>query len=197
METEWLRTFIVAAKTENFRETAEQRFITQSTVSKHIQHLEKELQTPLFDRQGKHVKLNHIGAHFLQHAEKMMATIDEGLQTTVSLLDGFTSQLTIGVAPQIANSTLPVIIDTFQQQKPSIQITIELLKSNEIGEAVYAGVVDIGLSKLITTRDLHTVLLAQEPLQLIAPISKKATDAQTLLQQETILTSFSGCPNIH
>ncbi|MGE7674297.1 LysR family transcriptional regulator [Lysinibacillus sp. NPDC094403] len=188
METEWLRTFIVAAKTENFRETAEQLFITQSTVSKHIQHLEKELQTTLFDRQGKLVKLNHIGAHFLQHAEKMMATIDEGLQTTVSLLNGYTSKLTIGVAPQIANSTLPVIIDTFQQQKPSIQITIELLQSNEIGEAVYAGKVDIGLSKLTSTRDLHTVLLAQEPLQLIAPMSKKATDARTLLQQETILT---------
>ena len=52
METEWLRTFIVAAKTENFRETAEQRFITQSTVSKHMQHLEKELQTTLFERHG-------------------------------------------------------------------------------------------------------------------------------------------------
>ncbi len=188
METEWLRTFIVAAKTENFRETAEQRFITQSTVSKHIQHLEKDLQTTLFDRRGNHVKLNHIGAHFLQHAEKMMATIDEGLQTTVSLVNGFTSQLTIGVAPQIANSTLPAIIDTFQQRKPSIQITIELLKSNEIGEAVYAGVVDIGLSKLTSTRDIHTVLLAQEPLQLIAPIAKRATNARTLLQEETILT---------
>lgn len=188
METEWLRTFIVAAKTENFRETAEKLFITQSTVSKHIQHLEKDLQTTLFERQGKHVRLNHIGAHFLQHAEKMMATIDEGLQTTVSLLNGYTSKLTIGVAPQIANSTLPIIIDTFQQQKPSIQITIELLQSNEIGEAVYAGKVDIGLSKLTSTRDIHTVLLAKEPLQLIAPMSKRATDARTLLQQETILT---------
>ena len=188
MEIEKLRTFIVAANTENFRETAELRFITQSTVSKHIQHLEKELQTALFERQGKQVKLNHIGAHFLQHAEKMVATIDEGLQNTVSYLNGYTSQLTIGVSPQIANSTLPVIIHTFQQQNTSIQITIELLKSNEIGEAVHAGKVDIGLSKLTSTRDIHTVLLAQEPLQLIAPISKKATDAQTLLQQETILT---------
>ncbi|MGE7945438.1 LysR family transcriptional regulator [Lysinibacillus sp. NPDC093688] len=188
METEWLRTFIVAAKTENFRETAEQHFMTQSTISKHIQHLEKELQTTLFERQGKQVKLNHIGAHFLQYAEKIMATIDEGLQHTVSFLNGFTSQLTIGVAPQIANSTLPVIIHAFQQQKPSIQLTIELLKSNEIGEAVHAGKVDIGLSKLTSTRDIHTVLLAQEPLQLIAPISKRATDARTLLQQETILT---------
>jgi len=188
METEWLRTFIVAAKTENFRETAEQRFITQSTVSKHMQHLEKELQATLFERQGKHVKLNHIGAHFLLQAEKMIATIDEGLQNTASFMNGYTSQLIIGVAPQIANSTLPIIIHTFQQQRPSIQITIELLKSNEIGEAVYAGVVDIGLSKLTTTRDIHEVLLAQEPLQLIAPMSKRATDALTLLQQETILT---------
>lgn len=188
METEWLRTFIVAAKTENFRETAEQRFITQSTVSKHMQHLEKELQTTLFDRQGKQVKLNHIGAHFLLQAEKMIATIDEGLQNTASFMDGYTSQLTIGVAPQIANSTLPVIIHAFQQQRPSIQITIELLKSNEIGEAVYAGVVDIGLSKLTSTRDILAVLLAQEPLQLIAPMSKRATDALTLLQQEIILT---------
>ncbi|MFJ8459381.1 LysR family transcriptional regulator [Lysinibacillus xylanilyticus] len=188
METEWLRTFIVAAKTENFRETAEQRFITQSTVSKHMQHLEKELQTTLFERQGKQVKLNHIGAHFLLQAEKMIATIDEGLQNTASFMDGYTSQLTIGVAPQIANSTLPVIIHTFQQQRPSIQITIELLKSNEIGEAVFAGVVDIGLSKLTSTRDILAVLLAQEPLQLIAPMSKRATDALTLLQQEIILT---------
>ena len=188
METEWLRTFIVAAKTENFRETAEQRFITQSTVSKHMQHLEKELQTTLFERQGKQVKLNHIGAHFLLQAEKMIATIDEGLQNTASFMDGYTSQLTIGVAPQIANSTLPVIIHTFQQQRPSIQITIELLKSNEIGEAVYAGVVDIGLSKLTSTRDILAVVLAQEPLQLIAPMSKRATDARTLLQREIILT---------
>ena len=188
METEWLRTFIVAAKTENFRETAEQRFITQSTVSKHMQHLEKELQTTLFERQGKQVKLNRIGANFLLQAEKMIATIDEGLQNTASFMDGYTSQLTIGVAPQIANSTLPVIIHTFQQQRPSIQITIELLKSNEIGEAVYAGVVDIGLSKLTSTRDILAVHLAQEPLQLIAPMSKRATDALTLLQQEIILT---------
>jgi len=188
METEWLRTFIVAAKTENFRETAEIRFITQSTVTKHIQHLEKELQLSLFERQTKQVKLNYIGAHFLRHAEKVVATIDEALHSTQSLKSGFTSHLTIGVAPQIANSTLPAIIDHFQQQKPSIQLSIELLKSNEIGEAVYAGAVDIGISKLTSTRAIHMEMLAQEPLQLIVPIGKKFTDPMKLLQQETILT---------
>ena len=188
METEWLRTFIVAAKTENFRETAERRFITQSTVSKHIQHLEKELQTTLFERQTKQIKLNHIGAHFLRQAEKVLETFDEALHSTRSLTSGYTSKLTIGVAPQIANSTFPAIIENFQQQKPTIHLSIELLKSNEIGEAVYAGVVDIGISKLTSTRAVHTKVLAQEPLQLIVPIAKKSTEPMTLLQQETILT---------
>ncbi|MFJ7666836.1 LysR family transcriptional regulator [Lysinibacillus sp. NPDC097195] len=188
METEWLRTFIIAAKTENFRETAERRFITQSTVSKHIQHLEKELQTSLFERHAKHVKLNHLGAHFLRQAEIVVATVDKALQSTQSLKRGFTSQLTIGVAPQIANSTLPAIIENFQHQKPAIQLSIELLKSNEIGEAVYAGAVDIGLSKLKSTRDVHTKILAKEPLQLIVPMGKKCIDPMKLLQQETILT---------
>ncbi|MFJ7736233.1 LysR family transcriptional regulator [Lysinibacillus sp. NPDC097287] len=188
METEWLRTFIVAAKTENFRETAEKCFMMQSTVTKHIRHLEKELQTTLFERNSKQVKLNSVGAHFLHQAEKIVEAIDEAMNSTASFVNGFTSQLTIGVAPQIANSTLPLIIEIFQQKRPAIQLSIELLKSNEIGEAVYAGQIDIGLSKLTSTRDLQTEILAQEPLQLIVPMSKMESDAMTLLQQETILT---------
>ena len=188
METEWLRTFIVAAKTENFRETAEKCFMMQSTVTKHIRHLEKELQTTLFDRNSKQVKLNSVGVHFLHQAEKIVEAIDEALNSTASFVNGFTSQLTIGVAPQIANSTLPLIIGMFKQIRPSTKLSIELLKSNEIGEAVYAGQVDLGLSKLTSTRNLQTEILAQEPLQLIVPMSKMETDVITLLQQETILT---------
>ena len=188
METEWLRTFIVAAKTENFRETAEKCFMMQSTVTKHIRHLEKELQTTLFDRNSKQVKLNSVGVHFLHQAEKIVEAIDEALNSTASFVNGFTSQLTIGVAPQIANSTLPLIIGMFKQIRPSTKLSIELLKSNEIGEAVYAGQVALGLSKLTSTRNLQTEILAQEPLQLIVPMSKMETDVITLLQQETILT---------
>lgn len=188
MDTEWLRTFIVAAKTENFRETAEKRFIMQSTVTKHIRNLEKELQIMLFDRNSKQVKLNHVGVHFLQQAEKIVETIDDAIKSTISYAKGYTSHLIIGVAPQIANSTLPFIIERFQQLKPTIQLTIELLKSNEIGEATHAGRIDIGLTKLTSTRDLHTEMIACEPLQLIVPVAKKASNPLKLLQQETILT---------
>ncbi len=188
METEWLRTFIIAAKTENFGETAEKRFITQSTVTKHIHHLEKELNTLLFERNGKKLRLSMVGSYFLDQAEKIIETLDDSLKSTQAFLDGYTSQLTIGVAPQIANSTLPRVIEHFSMNKPHIQLSIELLKSNEIGEAVYRGFVDIGLSKIPTTRELQIETIADEAIRLVVPSSKRSLEVTELLESEIILT---------
>lgn len=188
METEWLRTFLIAAKTENFSETAEKRFITQSTVTKHIHHLEKELNTPLFERSGKKVRLNMVGAYFSDKAEKIINALDDALKGTHAFLDGYTSQLTIGVSPQIANSTLPQIIEHFREHKSHIQLSIDILKSNKIGEAVYRGLIDIGLSKLSSVRDLQIHMIADEAIQLIVPPSKKDIDTIELLTNEPILT---------
>lgn len=188
MNTEWLRTFIVAAKTENFGKTADKRFLTQSTVTKHIHHLEKELKTTLFERNGKTVRLNMAGAYFFVKAEKLVEMLDDSLRNTQAFLDGYTSHLIIGVAPQIANSTLPMIIEHFNANKPHIQISIELLNSNEIGEAVYCGAVDIGLSKIIPTRDLQIEMIADEAIQLVISPSKSEVEPMELLKSEKILT---------
>lgn len=188
MNTEWLRTFLVAAKTENFGETAEKRFLTQSTVTKHIHHLEKELNTPLFERKGKIVRLNMAGAHFYVKAQKLVDMLDETLRSTQAFLDGYTSHLTVGAAPQIANSTLPKIIEHFNANKPHIQISLELLNSNQIGEAVYRGVVDVGLSKIIPIRELQIEMIADEAIQLVSSPSKSEVEATELLKNETILT---------
>lgn len=188
METEWLRTFLIAAKTENFGETAEKRFLTQSTVTKHIHHLEKELKTSLFERSGKKVRLNIAGAYFFDKAEKIIEALDVALKGTQAFLEGYTSQLTIGVAPQIANSTLPKIMEHFKEHKPYIQLSIEILKSNEIGEAVYRGLVDIGLSKLSSARDLQIHMIADEAIQLIVPPAKLHMSTTELLTTDPILT---------
>ena len=188
MDTEWLRTFLVAAKTENFGETAEKRFLTQSTVTKHIHHLEKELKTSLFERNGKRVSLNITGAYFASKTEKVIELLDDSLRSTQAFLDGYTSRLIIGVAPQIANSTLPRIIQHFNANKPHIQISIEILNSNEIGEAVYRGAIDIGLSKIIPTRDLQIEVIANEAIQLVFSPSKSKVEPTELLKSETILT---------
>lgn len=57
MEINKLRAFVDLAKTLSFSETAENLYTSQSTISKQIKGLEKELGETLFDRSNKKVIL--------------------------------------------------------------------------------------------------------------------------------------------
>ena len=43
MDIKWMKTFIVAAKYENFRKASEELFLTQPAITKHIKRLEENL----------------------------------------------------------------------------------------------------------------------------------------------------------
>ena len=53
MDIKWMKTFIVAAKYENFRKASEELFLTQPAITKHIKRLEEHLNIQLFERNGK------------------------------------------------------------------------------------------------------------------------------------------------
>lgn len=57
METKWLKSFVVAGKTENFREAAEILYISQPSITVHIHQLEDYLQIQLFKRESGKVAL--------------------------------------------------------------------------------------------------------------------------------------------
>src|SRR5690606_21449790 len=57
-----LQVFLKAAELENFSEAARALDISQPAVSGHIQSLEQRLNTQLFDRVGRHIRLNDAGA---------------------------------------------------------------------------------------------------------------------------------------
>ena len=56
-----LETFVEVAKLKSFSKAAEILFITQPTVTNHIQNLEKELGLILIDRYGKNISLTDAG----------------------------------------------------------------------------------------------------------------------------------------
>lgn len=58
MDINKLKTFIDLAHTLSFSATAANLYTEQSTVSKHIHSLEKELGMSLFDRNNRHVHLS-------------------------------------------------------------------------------------------------------------------------------------------
>lgn len=75
-----LRYFIVAAQTENLLKAAAALYISQSSLSKNIASLEKELGVDLFDRNGKSLRLNEAGGQFLASCQKMLGEFDNVLE---------------------------------------------------------------------------------------------------------------------
>lgn len=68
MDFKQLEVFVSVVKHESFSKAARELFLTQPTVSSHIQNLEKELNTVLLNRNNKTIKLTPSGEILYKHA---------------------------------------------------------------------------------------------------------------------------------
>ena len=63
-----LKVFIAAARTLSFTRAAEQLYISQPAVSKHVGELESRYKVQLFTRRGSHLELTDAGRTMLEAA---------------------------------------------------------------------------------------------------------------------------------
>ena len=96
-----LRYFIVAAQTENLLKAAAALYISQSSLSKNIAALEKELGVDLFDRNGKSLRLNEAGGQFLASCQKMLGEFDNVLEGLKRSEQKNTARVRTGVEGEI------------------------------------------------------------------------------------------------
>lgn len=109
MEIRQLRYFLDIAQTEHLTQSAQNLFVTQSTLSHGLRQLEEELDTALFDRLGRGLKLSQAGAEFRAYATRALKEIEAGRMALADLSGLQSGRLTIGAIPtflkRIGNST--------------------------------------------------------------------------------------------
>jgi DNA-binding transcriptional LysR family regulator len=116
--------FLSIVDTGSFSAAADQQFISQSSLSKKIIALEKELGLLLFDRSKRKVFLTDAGEVFLEHARKMSFAY----KAMIVDLDGYksdTDSFSIAAIPVIAQYGITTYIAQFREVYPSIQFTLE------------------------------------------------------------------------
>ena len=195
MDLNWLRTFVTAADTANFRRAAELLFLSQPTVTVHIKLLEKEIGAILFVRNGRNIELTEEGRVYLLHARRILEALNDGVADLQSYQQGFTSTLTIAISPLIADTILPYVLKSFINQHPHVEIAIKIIESLDIEGAVLEEEVDIGLSCLPASNPkVRCHSLYHDNLVLVAPHdgfdSERAhpLEAEDVLSENTLLT---------
>jgi len=188
MDMKWLRTFIISAKYENFREASEELFLTQPAVTKHIKRLEENLNILLFERIGNKVVLTPAGHKFLSYARELITKYEQGMIDFESWKQGFNRKLVIAVAPQIASSFLPALLRQFIEKNPDIEVIINVLNSYDIGNEISGGKAEVGLSRILpvqTTIKAETV--HKESVILVGP-NEPGLNEQITLQKYRLIT---------
>lgn len=124
MELRTLLTFSRIAETGSFSRTAEQLGYSQSAVTMQIKQLESELNTLLFERIGKQVKLTQAGARLLPYALEMLETLQKA-EYSVREPEAITGQLRIGTSESFVISVLPPVFASLQELCPLVEISVQ------------------------------------------------------------------------
>ncbi|QYR20480.1 LysR family transcriptional regulator [Paenibacillus sp. sptzw28] len=147
MNISQLETLLTISKTMSFRKAGELLNLTQPAVSAQIKSLEDEFKTVLIDR-NQPVTLTDRGQVFLDHAERILAIVEELKQKLSDLSLTPQGHIVLGTTASIAIQILPRVLSYFQDQFPMIKTTIHSMPSTQVMTSVENGTVDLGITYL-------------------------------------------------
>lgn len=137
------RTFITLALTENFRQTAEHMNVAQSTVSSRIIELERHINSRLFNRTNRTVKITSAGNALLPYAKKIIELEQKGIEQAQNA-NYYEDCLRISVPGSVYREKLSPIIDEFCRKYPEYSLDISVHKTSLQLEKLYCDDTDIG-----------------------------------------------------
>ena len=179
-----LRVFLSVAKHLSFTKAAKELFISQPAISKHIQELESEYKTTLFERKGNSITLTVAGKLMVKHAEELRVQYRQ-LEYEMHQLNGdFVGELKIGASTTIAQYVLPPILAKYLENYPRIKLSLFSGNSREIEEALESHRIDIGLIEGNSRKsNLKYTPFLQDELIVIARPNKRCNIEQITLDE--------------
>ena len=200
MNTLQLRYFISVAESGSFSEAAEIMFSGQSTVSKQIAALEKELGVLLFDRSKRHIALTEHGKVLLPHAQKIIKRYNNMLKDLKQVSNFNDNSAVIRTTMAMLPYNVLSHIAQFNAQAPWAKITIEEYDDHDIGNMLRNNECDLAFFRIgdfdetlfekitVLTDNYAAVLPADHPLA-----KEKSISLASLAGEKFILCRPNSC----
>ena len=144
MDIDYFREFTVLAETGNYLAAADKLYLTQSTLTRHIQAFEKDLGAPVFDRTTRKIALTEYGELMLPYAQQIMKLQQDYNTAIYSQQRLEHDNLQIGTIPMMVSYGITDVLVSFRKEYPGISIDLlegdfnDLLKMLESGKCDFA-----------------------------------------------------------
>lgn len=179
MELLQLKYFQVVARLENITRAAEELHIAQPSLSKTIARLEESVGVPLFDRQGRRIRLNQFGQTFLKRVERSFKELEEGQREVTDLAGLEHGSVTVGaIIPQ----QLPHIFREYLKRYPYVKFRLlQVTQHLEIQERLMNGEIDLCISTLpIDQAEIHCEPLMIEEIFVAVPAGHRLANRNSI-----------------
>ena len=132
MTLEQIDYFICAAQSRTFFDAAEAMHISQSSLSKQIMKLEKELELTLWDRSKRTAVLTPEGEFFYKEALKISRQYHRSLEAVYYFKDSKLQALHIGTLPFLSQYHLTSVIHSFCDTHPELSFSLKEVEDEEL-----------------------------------------------------------------
>ncbi len=188
-----IETFLRAAETLNFSETAKQLHVSQPTVSHHIKTLEQEMGTVLFTRSNTGLHFTEAGRLLLPLARRLLHDTNNMQAMMASIQEDVVGELRITCSTTAGKYVLPQMAARFCQYFPGVKIRILACTPEDVTLNLLEGEAQIGvLSREILAAGLESQEFFRDTITLIIPAShrwalRKIIEPSELLEEPLIM----------
>lgn len=197
MDLGQLRYFSKIVEHRSFTRAAQDCSVSQPALSQQIAKLEKELGQPLFERQGRSIRLTPAGQALQTQAERILQLVADAKRQITD--DGQTGRICVSAIPTIAPYLLPSLLKSVSSQFPHASFSISEDATESLLKRCSDGDVDIGILALPASAKYLTVEpLYEEELLLALPkdhslCQRSRITARDIENEPFVLLSDTHC----
>jgi DNA-binding transcriptional LysR family regulator len=120
-----LEYFIALSETLNFTEAARRQFVSQTTISRAIKQLEKEIGFALFERCTTKVQLTAAGSDYLINVKSVLKLYDKAVEDGLRLSYKENNVLKVGFSNDLGFEYVTEVLKQYQQKNEKVEIVLQ------------------------------------------------------------------------
>src|SRR5574344_2109180 len=143
MDLHYLKIFYEVAKEKSFTKAANKLYINQSAVSIQVKKFEEILNSKLFDRSSKKIKLTYTGEALFKMAEDIFEKVNRADKEIERIINLKKAKISIGATSIIGEPLLPLLMKEFSIVHNEIEYSIIISNKEWLLKSLKEGELDI------------------------------------------------------
>lgn len=195
LDVRHLRHLVAIAEEGTLAEASKRLHITQPALTKSIHALEAFLDTPLFERNGRRLKLTDLGTELVEQGRNILRSVADTEKMVRDWGTGASGRITIGLGPAYTVLLSTQLIETVVQDFEAVELRLETGDTDSLVSRLLDDTLDMAVCDLAIPPEgtgIQAIELTPQPIVALVQAGHPLTH-----EPSPSLASLSGYPVGH